>query len=241
MARDLGLSLTPPARVLDFGCGYGDVVSDLRARGFEADGVDVVPYWAEGKDRYWEHREPVPEALRPRLHLAERHPYRLPFADDSFDLVVSSQVFEHVMDYAAVMRELGRVLKPSGLSIHIFPARWGLVELHVFVPLATVVRARPWLALWALLGIRNQFQRGLRWREVVEKNHRYLTEETNYPTHRAIYRWAQEAGVRVRFAPALFLAHHAGRSGRLARLVPLPGVPWLYETIGQRTMILSKA
>jgi hypothetical protein len=144
------------------------------------------------------------------------------------------------MDYRTVMRELGRVLKPDGLSIHIFPARWGPLELHVFVPLATVLRARPWLALWALLGIRNQFQRNLAWREVVEKNHRYLTHETNYPTHRMIRRWAKEAGVKVRFTPALFLAHDRGRSGRIARSLPIPGISQLYETIGQRTMILSK-
>jgi SAM-dependent methyltransferase len=241
MAQDLGLALAGDARILDFGCGYGDVVREFRARGFDTDGVDIVPFWAEAKERYCEERELVPEALRSRLHLADHNPYHLPFADNSFDLVVSSQVFEHVMDYPAAMSELGRVLKPQGVSIHIFPARWGPIELHVFVPLATVVRGRPWLAFWALLGIRNQFQRGLPWREVLERNRRYLLEETNYPTHSMIRRWASEARVRVRFEPALFLAHHTGRTGRVARRIPLPGVSLLYETIGQRTMILWKA
>jgi hypothetical protein len=113
--------------------------------------------------------------------------------------------------------------------------------MHVFVPLATVLRNRPWLGFWALLGIRNQFQRGLPWREVMNKNHDYLLNETNYPTHRMLRRWARETGVRISFAPALFLAHHMGRSGRVARRLPLPGIPLLYETIGQRTMILRKS
>jgi len=242
MARDLGLALpTSDARVLDFGCGYGDIVGEFRTRGFEADGVDIVPFWGEAKDRYWEQRDSLPEALRSRLHVAEQRPYRLPFPDDSFDLVVSWQVFEHVMDFPATMSEVGRVLKPHGLSIHMFPARWSPVEMHVFVPLATVLRARAWLGLWALLGIRNQFQRGLPWREVVDRNDRYLANETNYPTHGMIRRWAREAGVRVSFAPALFLAHHPGRSGRIARSLPVPGIARLYETVGQRTMILRKA
>jgi len=241
MARDLGFARSASSRVLDFGCGYGDVVREFRARGFDAEGVDIVPFWSEAKDRYWEEREPVPKALRAHLHVAELNPYHLPFPEASFDLIHSSQVFEHVMDYRTAFRELGRVLKPDGLSIHIFPARWRPLEPHVFVPLGSVLRARPWLALWALLGIRNQFQRGLRWREVVQRNHAYLVNGTNYPTHRLIRRWAREASVRVRFAPALLLAHSTGRGGRLARHVPFPGGSLLYETFGRRTMILLRA
>lgn len=241
MAQDLGLVLSPGDRVLDFGCGYGDVVREFRARGLDADGVDIVPFWADARDRYWEEREPVPEGLRAHLHVADLNPYHLPFADTSFELIVSSQVFEHVMDYPAVFSELGRVLRPRGLSIHIFPARWRPVESHAFVPLASVLRVRPWLAVWALLGIRNQFQQDLPWREVVERNHRFLLNDTNYPTHRAIRRWATAAGVRVRFAPALLLAHGTGRASRIARYLPIPGIPLLYETLGQRAMIISKA
>jgi SAM-dependent methyltransferase len=241
MARDLGLALVPSPRVLDFGCGYGDVVRELRTRGFDAEGVDVLPFWAEAKDRYWEEREPVPEALRAHLHVTTLNPYRMPFADSSFDLIISSQVFEHVMDYHAVFRELRRVLKPNGLGINIFPSRWSPVEMHVFVPLATVLRGRSWLALWALLGIRNRFQRGLSWREVLEKNHDYLINQTNYPTNKVICRWATEAGVEVRFAPILTLTYGEGRAGRIARKFPFPGASWLYATIYQRTMILRRA
>ena len=42
---------------------------------------------------------------------------QIPHADDSFDLVVSNQVFEHVEDLPSVLAEIGRVLKPTGSII----------------------------------------------------------------------------------------------------------------------------
>ncbi len=43
--------------------------------------------------------------------------YRLPFWDSSFDLVICSEVLEHIPDDRKAMRELFRVLKPGGWSI----------------------------------------------------------------------------------------------------------------------------
>lgn len=56
-----------------------------------------------------------------RQHTAER----LPFEDASFDLVVSHEVFEHIADVPAAVRELKRVMKPGALAyinVHLFPS-----------------------------------------------------------------------------------------------------------------------
>lgn len=50
----------------------------------------------------------------------------LPFADGSFDLVLSFHVLEHIPNDAAAMRELCRVLKPGGLLICQVPRRPGV-------------------------------------------------------------------------------------------------------------------
>ena len=50
-----------------------------------------------------------------RLLLAVAEARSLPFADAGFDAVICSEVLEHVHDYAPVLREIVRVVKPQGL------------------------------------------------------------------------------------------------------------------------------
>jgi len=106
--------------------------------------------------------------------------YKIPFASETFDFVFSDQVFEHVQNYEQVLSEILRVLKPSGWSLHIFPSRYRIVEPHTRVPFATILQGLSYLRFWALLGIRNEFQRGLGFRETAEKNFNYLKTKTNY-------------------------------------------------------------
>lgn len=44
-----------------------------------------------------------------------------PFADGTFDLVLSNQVLEHVVDKPAFFAQIARVLTPTGASLHLFP------------------------------------------------------------------------------------------------------------------------
>ena len=57
----------------------------------------------------------------------------LPFADNSFDLVITNHVIEHVGNLDQQLehlRELTRVLRPTGLSYLAVPNRWALREPH---------------------------------------------------------------------------------------------------------------
>lgn len=63
---------------------------------------------------------------------------RLPFADDSFDVVLTNHVIEHVGGAAAQHRHLAevhRVMKPDGIGYIAVPNRWMLVEPHYRLPL----------------------------------------------------------------------------------------------------------
>lgn len=58
---------------------------------------------------------------------------RLPFADESFDVVLSNHVIEHVGNEQAQhahLAELHRVLSPDGVGYLAVPNRWMLVEPH---------------------------------------------------------------------------------------------------------------
>jgi SAM-dependent methyltransferase len=46
---------------------------------------------------------------------------RIPFADESFDIILSGDVLEHVADPGGASREMARVLKPGGFVIATFP------------------------------------------------------------------------------------------------------------------------
>jgi ubiquinone/menaquinone biosynthesis C-methylase UbiE len=98
-------------RVLDLGCGSGGIsihLAKIHGAG-EVVAVDV--------------EEPVVEAARGRAadvglagkvtveHVA---PGRLPFANDSFDIVFSKDAMVHIADKEALFADLFRVLRPGG-------------------------------------------------------------------------------------------------------------------------------
>ena len=55
---------------------------------------------------------------------------RLPFADDTFDLILSNEVIEHVADDREYAAEMIRVARPGGRIIVFAPNRWYPVEQH---------------------------------------------------------------------------------------------------------------
>ncbi len=54
----------------------------------------------------------------------------LPFATDSFDLILSNEVLEHVADDRACAAEMVRVTRPGGRIFIFAPNRWYPVEQH---------------------------------------------------------------------------------------------------------------
>ena len=120
----------PGAKVLDFGCGGGTVVKMLRDRGYDAYGVDIRWPGADYGDL-----EQTALGREGRLRYYEEGG-RLPFEDDTFDVIVSDQVFEHVEPLTATVRELERITRPGGLMYHHFPFRTVWREGHIGIPFA---------------------------------------------------------------------------------------------------------
>jgi SAM-dependent methyltransferase len=89
------------ARVLDVGCGVGQVVARLTEAGFEAHGLDVS--------------EPSIERARRFCPLCQVYDgSALPFPDNHFAAVGALNVLEHVETPEAFLTELVRVLSPGG-------------------------------------------------------------------------------------------------------------------------------
>jgi len=127
----------PSIRVLDFGCGKGEIVSALRDHDIDAYGADV---FYSGSTFRAEMAGDLFQAGRMRVIESDG---RVPFQDDFFDLVISNQVLEHVEDLETATREIYRVLAPDGIAYHHFPSREVLREGHIGIPLAHRLPAGP--------------------------------------------------------------------------------------------------
>ena len=118
-----GLRLLPARRfprALELGYGAGAVLLSL------AEGVDELHGLDLDADP-----EPVRQILRARGRQAELRQgsvYELPYDDDSFDLVVSFSMFEHLHEYRKGLSEVTRVLRPGGLFLLGMPAVNKLME-----------------------------------------------------------------------------------------------------------------
>ncbi len=155
MLRELGSEINTETLILDFGCGEGGIVYHLRKQGFKAFGVDIVKDYENVQKRCEE--EGLVEADEDAFRLIDMSNYKIPFDDNTFDVIISDQVFEHVQNYPEALAEIKRVLKPGGSSLHIIPSRYRLIEGHLFIPLGGIFQGHRYLALCALLGIRNVF------------------------------------------------------------------------------------
>ena len=60
---------------------------------------------------------------------------RLPFNDESFDIVISSHVIEHIPSQQMHLDEVNRVLKPGGIVYLSTPSRMAIIEPHYKLPL----------------------------------------------------------------------------------------------------------
>jgi SAM-dependent methyltransferase len=100
-------------RVLEIGSGAGTLLHELCARGVVAVGLEVnADRIAEAIARYGP------------LQIPQIAGVTLPFADETFDVVLSFDVFEHIADSDAHLAEVRRVLKPGGWYLLQTPNKW---------------------------------------------------------------------------------------------------------------------
>jgi ubiquinone/menaquinone biosynthesis C-methylase UbiE len=100
--------------VLDFGCGWGGETLWLAGHVRSVVGVDIEAAAIEQANRA--------SAASPVRNCQFVHAQSdvLPFPDQSFDAVFSTNVFEHVMDLDRAFKEMFRVLRPGGVVLSRF-------------------------------------------------------------------------------------------------------------------------
>lgn len=132
--------IAPAMKVLDIGCGRGELVYHACVSGAQVWGFDISPdALAISKCTISQ----VPKSATGSYALCRGTSLRLPFKEDSFHRVILSDIVEHLVPWelSVTLREVWRVLKPSGMAIiHTFPNRW---FYDLFYPLKRCFLDRP--------------------------------------------------------------------------------------------------
>jgi SAM-dependent methyltransferase len=107
----------PVGRALDVGCAGGGNTAVLRDLGWSATGLEYSSAGAE-------------IAASRGLSVVRGDATALPFADATFDLVMSTDVWEHIEDHRTVASETARVLRPGGRLLVAVPCSMKLWSGH---------------------------------------------------------------------------------------------------------------
>jgi 2-polyprenyl-3-methyl-5-hydroxy-6-metoxy-1,4-benzoquinol methylase len=118
------------ARLLNVGCSTGIIDAYLAPHVASVTGIDIDA--------------PAVERARvlcaaPNAEFSVGDAMQLDFADASFDVVICSQVYEHVPDPARMMDEIHRVLVPGGICYFAATNRFCVMEKHYHLPFLSII------------------------------------------------------------------------------------------------------
>jgi SAM-dependent methyltransferase len=117
--------LPATGKVLDFGAGTGQQALLLKEFGLDVQAIDVAS---------------SPHLESRVFDVTTYDGCSLPFPDAHFDVVMSSNVLEHVQNLPNALRELSRVLKPGATMLHVLPSSswrlWSTLAEFVVAPIA---------------------------------------------------------------------------------------------------------
>jgi ubiquinone/menaquinone biosynthesis C-methylase UbiE len=102
-------SIKVDERLLDVGCGTGILLQRLSAAfpALRLAGVDPTS----------EMLAVARQRLKPEIRLEQAWAEMLPFHNETFDIVVSCNIFHYIREPITALRETARVLKPGGLFL----------------------------------------------------------------------------------------------------------------------------
>jgi 2-polyprenyl-3-methyl-5-hydroxy-6-metoxy-1,4-benzoquinol methylase len=122
-------SLIAGKHVLDFGSGYGGRTAWMADCAASVVGIEVVEGMVQSANAC------VRDRRNCRFVLGKEH--WIAFPDDTFDVVSTFDVLEHVRAPHVMLRQFYRMLKPGGLAIIVFTPYWGAFSHHLnYVSLA---------------------------------------------------------------------------------------------------------
>ena len=242
MCRSLGIKIKPNTKILDFGCGTGGFVYYLRKKGFLAFGTDTVNRYLYSE--FLCNKNKLSMSKEKIFKTIDKGNYKIPF-NNTFDIVYSNQILEHVKNLRQTISETNRVLKSGGVALHIYPSRYRIIEGHTYIPFASLIQNYYYLLFWAKLGIRNEYQKNLNARETALKNYYYLRNKTSYPRHKEIEDTFQNYFRTVSHVESALIENNINRAiliKKIFRVIPIVSKFYgrLYGLLRHQIVLLKK-
>jgi ubiquinone/menaquinone biosynthesis C-methylase UbiE len=112
--------LKPGSKALEIGCGIGGLVSELSSQGYDVTGTDIS-------------REAIAYGLKKYgdIKLEVQPAEALSYEDESFDFVLSFDLFEHIAQIDRHVSEVYRVLRPGGYYLLQTPNKYSNVTFQI--------------------------------------------------------------------------------------------------------------
>lgn len=128
MPSVMGFNDFSGARLIEIGCGMGTDLLQFARGGAHCTGVDLTPRSIEISRLHF-------DLYKMRADFVLTDAERLPFADESFDVVYSNGVLHHTPGTAEAIREAHRILRPGGVAkVMLYHRRslyyWSEILLH---------------------------------------------------------------------------------------------------------------
>jgi ubiquinone/menaquinone biosynthesis C-methylase UbiE len=139
---------TAAFRVLDIGCGTGELAAMLAKSSWpvEAVGLDYVPAMCSQA-----RQKAAGHGLGPRARFIAGDSEFLPFAAGSFDVITCSNSFHHYPHQQAVVHEVRRLLRPGGMFILIDGFRDNVIGWVAFDVIIAKVEKHVHHAPWSVI------------------------------------------------------------------------------------------
>lgn len=111
-----------PCRVLELGAGTGQQARQMSNLGYQVSALDLP------SSSYKDARQ---------FPIDEYDGENLPFTDETYDVIFSSNVLEHVVSIDKLLSEIHRTLKPGGMAVHLIPSPacrlWSILAHYIWL------------------------------------------------------------------------------------------------------------
>ena len=114
-------------KILDWGCGKGDLINYLSSKNFDCYGVEISKLKLNKNISEYE------KNTNKKIYLINSD-NKTNFEANYFDFIFTNQVIEHVSDKESFLLEINRILKKGGCSYNILPAKHRINEVHLKMP-----------------------------------------------------------------------------------------------------------